>query len=449
MTSLRIRFVVWLQDKLLRRVIKNTAYLFSSNTLAIGLNIVQSVFAARLLGPAALGVLAAVTSFSSSINRLLSFRMGELVVKYVGQSLAQDEKARAASVLKAAALTETMTSVIAYSLLVLLAPFGARVFAKDISSAGLFSFYALALLANFATETAIALLQVGDRFRSQAVINLGQALLTAGLIVYAFLVKGDIKFVVTAYLVGKVFYGLAISTYAFWRAGQMLGRGWWRASFKLLPPTCEFWKFAASSNFSATVNLVVRDSEILWVNYFLSPLAGGYYKIALAVINLITMPINPFISTSFPELARAVAQKAWQPLRDLLRKLSILSGVWTALAAVVLVFFGEWVIGLFYGQEFLPAAPAVLILLVGFGLANICYWNRPLLLSLGDPVYPLKVMAFTGITKILLSFWLVPRYGYLMQAALLSGYFVISIGLIVWRGFRLIGQQERLEPGKA
>jgi hypothetical protein len=39
-----------------------------------------------------------------------------------------------------------------------------------------------------------------------------------------------------------------------------------------------------------------------------------------------------------------------------------------------------------------------------------------------------------GLVKILLSFWLVPLYGYLAQAALLTGFFVLSISIIVWRG---------------
>jgi O-antigen/teichoic acid export membrane protein len=348
-------------------------------------------------------------------------------------------------VLKAAALTETIASVLAYGLLVLLAPLGARLFAKDLAYAPLFVFYGLALLANFVTETATAVLQVGDHFRSQSVINVAQAGLTALVILYAFIVKGDLWLVLTAYLLGKSLNGLALAGVAWWRARQMLGRAWWRASFCLLPPLREFWRFAISSNFSGTVNLVVRDSEVLWVNYFLSPEQGGYYKLALSIISLIVMPINPFISTSFPEIARAIGQKTWNSLRNLLRRLTIISGAWTLSVALVLVLFGYWLIPFIYGQEYAPATPATLILLAGMGLANIFYWNRPLLLSLGEPTYPLKIMFFAGVAKVVLSFLLVPRYGYLMQAALMSGFFLVSISLIVWRGLSLVRQQETME----
>ena len=108
---------IWREDSLLRRVVKNSSYLFSSSTIGMGLAMLQSILAARLLGVAAFGLLGMVMSFATSINRLLSFRIGELVVKYGGEYLSQGKKDRAAATLKAAALTEIATSASAYLLL--------------------------------------------------------------------------------------------------------------------------------------------------------------------------------------------------------------------------------------------------------------------------------------------------------------------------------------------
>ncbi len=433
---------IWREDSLLRRVVKNSSYLFSSSTIGMGLAMLQSVLAARLLGVAAFGLLGMVMSFATSINRLLSFRIGELVVKYGGEYLAQDQKERTAAVLKAAALTEIGTSVSAYILLYIFAPFASEYIIKDPAATIFVRFYALALLSNFSRGTAAALLQLGDHFRSQAAIALGQNILTAGIITYAFFFDGDIWLVLTAYLVGKIFYGLSFLIWGMVRANQLLGRGWMRAPFSLLPPKREFWKFAISSNFSGTVNLVTRDSEVLWLGFLLpgevGKIAAGYYKTALALINLILMPINPFIATTYPEIARTVGEKAWDKLKTLLKRVTTISAAWTLGVSIVLLVAGEWLITLFYGAEYAPATPAALVLLIGFGMANILYWNRPLLLSLGLPTYPLKVMTLVGLAKIGLSFLLVPRFGYLVQAALMSAFFVVSVGLIVWRGMHEI-----------
>jgi hypothetical protein len=54
------------------------------------------------------------------------------------------------------------------------------------------------------------------------------------------------------------------------------------------------------------------------------------------------------------------------------------------------------------------------------------------------PSYPLAAAAVTGAVQIGLVFLLVPRFGYLAMAALMSAYFIVSIGLIVWRGLTVI-----------
>jgi O-antigen/teichoic acid export membrane protein len=47
-----------------------------------------------------------------------------------------------------------------------------------------------------------------------------------------------------------------------------------------------------------------------------------------------------------------------------------------------------------------------------------------------------------GVIKIALAFALVPRYGYVMEGALLSVYYVLSVGLIAWRGLKELKRQE-------
>ncbi len=437
---------IWKEDNLLRKVVKNSGYLFSSNTLSIPLSAVQSIFAARLLGVANFGLLGIVTSFAANINRLLSFRMGEPVVKYMGQYLVQGKKDLAAAVFKAAALTEVATSAVTYLLLLLLAPLAAHFIAKDPSAALLIDIYGLMLIANLIPETSAAVLQVGGHFRSQAVINLIQSIVVAIMIVGAFFFNGSIWTVLIAYLVGKVIYGVGMTVYAFYQAGHMLGPKWWKASLSLLPDRRAFWGFALSTNLSGTVNLFTRDSEDLWLGYFLTTEAVGYYKAAKAVINLVLMPITPFINTTYPEITRAITLRAWGGLRNLLKRLTLLSTVWTGSVVLILFTVGGWLLPALYGPAFGPSYPAVLILLLGYGIANILFWNRHLLLSLNLPNYPLKVIAIAGLVKIALSFILVPRFGYLAEAVLLSAFLGVSVIFIVLRGVREVRRQALAEP---
>lgn len=427
------------QDRLLKRLMRNTGYLFSGSTFNMLLSLVQSVVAAWLLGVQGLGDLGNITVFTSTINRLFSFRMGELVVRYLEQALTQGRKDQAAAIVKAAALAEALTSLLAFGLLIVLAPWAAQTFSRNADLAPLFLLYGLTIPANLMTETSTGVLQVSRRFASQAGLNVVQSILTAALIVGAYFAHAGLEVVVLAYLLGKIILGIGPMVLA-WRAlGETLGAGWWRASFKLLPPWRELASFAVNTNLSATLNLVVRDSELLWVSYFLSSYESGLYKVALAIINLVMVPITPFISTTYPELSKCIAAKSWPALKRLLRQVTLIAGGYTGAVAIGLVIFGNLLLTIYgKGPDFTVAYPALLVLLLGFGTANTLFWNRSLLLAFNQAGYPFRIALWCGLLKVLLSFWVVPRYGFSGEAALLSAYFVVSVGMIAWKGVRMI-----------
>jgi O-antigen/teichoic acid export membrane protein len=443
MTFIQRLWGVWRQDRLLQAVVKNTGYLFSSNSISMVLTSAQGILAAILLGPADWATLGIIIVFASSVNRLLSFRMGELVIRYAGQYLAVGQKDRAAAVIKTAGLSEAITSVVAYLLLLLLSPLAATYIIKLPSTTPWINFYGLALLANLMTETSSSVLQISNHYRTQAILNLAQSILTAGWIVVAFFLHGGVYMILMAYLAGKLVFGIGVMATAFFWIGKLLGPGWIKTPFKLLEKRREMVIFATSTNVSATVNTLIRDSEILWIGYFLNRTDAGYYKFAQAVMGVILMPITPFITTTFPEISRSVPLKAWKQLRSLIQRTTWIAAAWTVACAAGLVLVGPWLLSLMKRGEYLPSYPAIMILLVGYGISNIFFWNRPLCLAFGNPNYPLFVTLVVGAIKTILMFLIVRQLGYLAQAALLSGYFTLTVIPIVWRGLRHLGKEEK------
>lgn len=433
----------------LNRILLNTGYLFSSNTASMLISAVQSILVARMIGVFGVGIVANITKFTTNTSQLLSFRMGELVVTYVGQYLEQDEKQKAAAVLRWAASLEALTAVFKFVVVVVLAPVVAKYLVRRPELTPLFIYYSYSVFANLTSQTSTAALQVFKRFDILAILNLAQNILSFVVVGLAFITGGDIVDVVTAYLTAKVFNGISLLVFSLRFARQELGPGWWLVPWDKTISTNTFWKFAFSSNLSATVRLVAQDSEELWITYFLSPLAAGYYNTAMKLIAMILLPINPFIQPTFLEITTQTAKRKWARLKELLRKTSMIAGVWTGGVSLVLAVFGWWLVPFLYGEEFAPATAAALILLVGFGAANILYWNRPLVLALEKPVYPLATSAAAMVVKIGLAFLLVPRFGYLMQAGLLSAYLAVTVGLNAWEGLRTVRQRELQEAEAA
>lgn len=436
-------------DKLLQQVIKNAGYLLSSNVFSMGLSVIQSILAGRLLGVAGFGLIGTVTVFATTLNKIFSFRMNELVVKYFGEAIAEGENEKAAAVVKAAGIGEIISALLSFGLLVLFAPLAAERLAKDPQTSRLFIMYGTIILANFTYETFFGVIQVRNHFRNQAVVNLVSSIVNASVIAWAYFTQKGLNEVLTAYILGKFILGLGTTVLGWIEMNKATGRGWWKTSFRSLPPFKELFSFAFSTNISNTVIHLVRDNEALWIAWFLTPVEVGYTKTALAIINLVQVPITPFISTSYPEINNAVIKKDWKLLRRLLKRITLISGTWTGLSAVGLALFGRWLL-LWYGPEFLPAQIPMLLYLVGLGFANILFWNRPLLLSLGMPLVPYRVSLFCGIAKVGLAFLLVPRFGLNMEAFLLSAFFVVSITIIVLSGFKEVRRREALaEVGAA
>ena len=122
--------------------------------------------------------------------------------------------------------------------------------------------------------------------------------------------------------------------------------------------------------------------------------------------------------------------------------MSTIAGTWTFAAVIGIAAIGWWAIPAVLGPKTFPVYPLTLILLIGYGTANLMNWNRTLLLAFGKPSYPLLVALSVGAIEILLTLWLVPIGGYLAMGAILSAYLATTIGITAWRGWHEIRVQE-------
>lgn len=437
------------QDPILSRVLKNTGYLFSSTTISLVLVFVQSILAARLLGVETFGLITIVMTVVTTVNRLFSFRMGEFVIRFFGKELTEGNLPQAGIVIKTAAIIEGATSIVAFICLWFLAPLGATFFAKDPSSVGLIHLFGIAILANITTETATGVLQATNQFKKQAALTLINSVVTLLIITAAIVLKGDVLSVLWAYLAGKLIMGLGPILLAWLSLKRELGVGWWRETYSKPDSFKEMLRFAFSTNLSGTIKLLVSESEPLWVGLFLNNQAVGLYKIALNVVNPLMMPITPMIDTTFPEIARSVVLKKWQQLKQLLKRTTLIAATWTGFVVLLMVFFGKWIIRIAYTEPFTPAYPTLMILLAGFGFSNILFWNRKLLLAFGKANIPLVILAVAAALKIGLSFWLVPAYGIDAEAWLLSGNFILSVGIMVFIGLKMIKNVMKVTPAES
>ncbi|MEX2162092.1 MAG: oligosaccharide flippase family protein [Anaerolineales bacterium] len=418
----------------LRRIVRNSSYLVSATVLAAGMGMVQNALQARTLGAEGIGLLAAVATFANVINRFTSFRIDELVVKYVRLYEERKQHDKAAAVYKLAAMLETGGSVVAFLLILFLAPLGVSLFSDTAGVENIFILYGSIALINVVFDSSDGMLQVFNRFDAKSVIDIGQSVLRLGLTAYVFFTGGGLAEMVLAELAGRLLRSLAVMILALRTASTNWGAGWWRTPISVLrADRRSLLTFAFSTNLSATVSLVSKDSEGLWVNAFLGNVAGGYYSLALTLIGFLQIPVSPLPSTTYPELSRAVAQDNWGAVRKVLGRGSILAALYSIPVAIVLIIFGRDVILLYTNDpEFLPAYAPLIILVLGYSFANTFYWSRAALLAFNRPVYP-TLVNLAGMVLKVGGILLFASYGAVAFAALLSGYYVFTVSLAVLR----------------
>ena len=435
---------LWHENPILRKIAKNFGYLFSSNIISSAISMLQGIFSVRLLGVAGFGTLGTITVFATTINKLTSFRMGELVIKFVGQFHENDEKEKAAAVFKLASLTEFVASIVAFALIWVLAPFGAEFFAKDASLAPWFIIYGLIILANMFSESSTGLLQFFDRFKNMAGVNILQSIVTLILIIVAWWLKTGLQGILIAYLVGKIIHAVGLAIAAQVAAVQVWGKRWWGARLKSIAPNRkELVRFAVSTNINSTLSLISRDSIILWLSYFSVPEQVGYFKLASALTNYIQIPMAPLPQATYPELARAVARKTWSEFKNILKQGSQIAGAYSIMVAMGLLVLGKFFIRIVYGAEMVPSYDSLIIMLLGIVFANIVFWARSALLSFGLADYATKVNILVTIVSVIGYILLLPSLGHIGAAIMLSVANILGNSLVVQKVFRMIKQAER------
>lgn len=417
----------------MRRILRNSSYLVSATVVTAGIGFVQSAIQFRVLGVAGVGLLAAIAAFANVINRFTAFRIDELVVKYVRLYVERNESRKAAAVYKLAALLEAGGSLLAFLLIYLLAPLGVEYFSDVSGVEALFVLYGTLVLINLSYDSSDGILQVFNRFDAKSVIDVCQSLLRLGLTVWVFYTGGGLMQIILAELGGRLVRSLAVVILALHTARREWGAAWWHTPISVLQSERRsLLTFAFSTNLSATVSLVAKDSEDLWVNAFLGNLSGGIYAAARNLIGLLQIPISPLPSTTYPELSRAVAQDNWQAVRGVLRRGSLLAALYSLPVAVLLILFGRQVISAYQGPDFLPAYVPLVVLTLGYTVVNLFYWSRAALLAFNRPIYP-TLVNFAGMLLKIAGVFAFAKYGAVGFAALLSGYYIFTVGLSVLR----------------
>lgn len=429
-------------DASFTQILVNSGWLLSANVVGMLLNLVQGVLVARTLGVEEYGVLGLVMTFVTVINSFTSFRMGEFVIKFMSDALALGHKDEAAITIKVAMGIEASASILAFAIVFALAPLGAQWFVQIPEGQILIITYAIIILGNLVSETSTGVLQVFKQFQMQSIMTFISRVVSLLAVGIAFLLGQGLWGILVAYLMSNLISASMLLVVTLVQTRRHLGSDWWHISINTMNGK---WRsaanFAFSTNLSTTLSLVTKNSDLLWLGFFRSPAEVGYYKLATSLAGLVFLPVGPLGQTVYPQAAHYVALGEWAKFKNLLQKASLLVSIYVIPAGILVSIFSPWLISTFYGNQFAPAAIALAILLVGSAFANTFFWSRPALLVINLPEYPTKINVLIAVLKVIGVFLLVPTFGYVGNAVLLTILYLVGVTLSVLKVRREVAHQ--------
>jgi O-antigen/teichoic acid export membrane protein len=182
--------------ELLRWILRNSSYLVSATVISAAIGMVQGAIQVRVVGVAGVGLLAAMSGFTNVLNRFTSFRIDELVVRYVRLYEEHKEHRKAAAVYKLAALLEFAGSTAAFLLVFFLAPLGVNLFSDQSGVERLFILYGSLALINMVFDSSDGMLQVFNRFGAKSIIDIAQSIVRLTLTVLVLITGGGLREIV-------------------------------------------------------------------------------------------------------------------------------------------------------------------------------------------------------------------------------------------------------------
>ena len=376
----------WFKDQHFRSLLKNTSYLAVSRGVAAVCSLATLAFAGRGLGVMLFGTLILITSYAKAASGLSKFQSWQLVVRYGGQGLAAgNPEAFKVSTGFAFAL-DALSGVGGMIVAVLVLPLIAAWVGIESQYLWLALLYCT-LLPTMGAATPSGVLRTLDRFDLISWATTTTPIARALLAGTAFAAGAPLPVYVLIWYVTD----LGGDVYMWFLAWRELKR---RDLLQGIRPTLKptslegAWRFAIHVNLAQSVTTVWGPIARLVVGGLLGPAGAALFRVASSLAESAQKPSDLIAKAFYPEVVRMdLSTKG--PWKLMVRGTVLATGV-AIIAVLALLVAGKPLISLLFGNDFLGAYEALLVLMLVPLLGIFSFPMVPMLYALGRSDGPLK-----------------------------------------------------------
>lgn len=338
----------------------------------------------RSLGVEKFGIFSMVISAVEICNILLSFRIWDTTVKFIGQNLQQ--KNVVSKYLTLSFHLSLASSTISFLAIYLITNFYAeKLFTSIVSPKQLIFAYSFVVLFITLNEIMDGILRVFDNYTSILKINIYQNLLRFLLVGICLILVGlSIQNVINCFVFSYI-VGFFLRFFYLRSTLKLNNISVKSLDFPDLRLSLEFIKFMLNAHFSNILNIANdKNLGVIAVGYLTTPYYAGLYRAARAIVKIIRRIIDPLLEIIFPELVKLYSEKKFIIYKKIIYDSTKLVLLVSLVMGGVIFYFSNSLIVIFFGQEYIEAVFALRILIGAMIIHNLAYWVNPTILSSGN-----------------------------------------------------------------
>lgn len=389
-----------------RDILPDFSALLTASWLRQGLALLTSVLLARAVGTDGYGQITIGIVLVSTITQFLDIRTQEGNVRFVTEALARDDRARAGAFFSVALGLDVLLMLATVGLLWLAVPAAAQVYDDPALVRSLARIYTLTVPFTTLETSFASLLIVFRRLKAYSVGSiLTQSVLLAGVV----LLRGEgVQVVMWAYVAA------AAVGFAYWVAAGLHAQ---RGEFPLLrlegtrAALREFLPFAFHTSLTESLKTIFTNVDVLVLGALRPAGDVGLYRVAMSATSLSALFVTPLRTILYPELTEAWVRRELARIRRILATWTLYGTLISLGMLLGFLLVAPLLLRWLYGPAFVPAAPLITLLMLGYLFSNAFLWLRPLTLSAGRPGLLTYVTLLTSILRAGLAIPLIAAFG--------------------------------------
>ena len=418
----------WFKDRHFRSLLKNSGYLVVSKAVAAAAALATLAFAGRSLGLMMFGMLILIVSYAKAASGISKFQSWQLIVRYGGPVLSGGDTTKFKAATGFAFALDVVSGfggmVLAIALLPLIGGwFG--ITDRFLLPAMIYC----ALLPTMGAATPAGVLRSLDRFDliswQGTTYPIARAILAGG----AWLADAPFEAFVAIWFVTD----LGGDIYLWFLAWRELKRHDLLHGIRptLRPDTLPgAWRFAIHVNLTSSLTAAWGPVARLLVGGLISPAGAAIYRVAGSLSDAAQKPADMLAKAYYPEVVRMdlATKKPWK----LMARGAVLAISAGGIAALILVFGGKPLVGAIFGDEFLPAYPVLMVLIIAPLIGMISFPLPSMLYALDRPEGPLWARLAGIVCYFAIIAPLAWEYGLMgAAAAFVIAYAVMALALAI------------------